>query len=44
MDDILILFYQTKIDYPDVIISKSGVEVNPTKIKEISEWPEFKDK
>ncbi len=33
-----------KIDYLGVIISKDSVEVNPTKIREMSEWPESKDK
>jgi len=31
------LFYQTKIDYLSVIISKDSIKVNPTKIKRISE-------
>jgi len=38
------LFYQTKIDYLDVIISKSSVKVDPTKINRLSEWPEPKNK
>ena len=33
-----------KIDYLGVIISKDSVKVNPTKIKEISEWLESKYK
>ena len=33
-------FHKTKIDYLDVIISRNSVEVNPTKIKEVTEWPE----
>ena len=32
-----------KIDYMGIIISKGSVEVNPTKIKEISEWLELKN-
>ena len=33
-------FHKTKIDYLDVIISRNSVEVNLTKIKEVTEWPE----
>jgi len=31
------LFHQTKINYLSVIIFKDSIEVDPTKIKEISE-------
>ena len=37
-------FHKTKIDYLDVIISKDSAEVDPTKIKGVTEWLEPKDK
>ena len=37
-------FHKTKIDYLSIIISRDNVEVDPTKIKEVTEWPESKDK
>ena len=33
-------FHKTKIDYLGIIISRNSVKVNPTKIKEVTEWPE----
>jgi len=38
------LFHQTKIDYLSIVISEGSVEINPTKIKGILEWPKPKDK
>ena len=38
------LFYQIKINFLGIIISKDSVQVNSTKIKGISEWLEPKDK
>jgi len=37
-------FYQTKIDYLDIIIFKNSIEVDPEKIKEVTNWPEPRDK
>ena len=37
-------FHKTKIDYLGVIISRNSVEVNPTTIKGVTEWPKPKDK
>ena len=37
-------FHKTKIDYLDIIISRNSIEVNPTKIKGVTEWPKPKDK
>ena len=33
-------FHKTKIDYLGIIISRNSVKVNPTKIKEVTKWPE----
>jgi len=38
------LFYQKKIDYLGVIISKDSMEVDPAKIKGVTDWPEPSDK
>jgi len=37
-------FHQTKIDYFGVILSQDSVEADPTKIKEVTQWPEPQDK
>jgi len=37
-------FHQTKIDYLGIIIFKDSIEVNPEKIKEVTNWPEPKNK
>ena len=37
-------FYQTKIDYLGIIISKDSIEVNPEKIKGITDWSEPRNK
>ena len=37
-------FHQTKIDYFGVILLQDSVEADPTKIKEVTQWPEPQDK
>jgi len=37
-------FHQTKIDYLGIIISKDSIEVDPEKIKGVTDWPEPRDK
>ena len=37
-------FYQTKIDYLGIIISKDSIEVDPEKIKRVTDWPKPRDK
>ena len=37
-------FHQTKIEYLGTIISKDKIEIDPVKIKEISDWPKPRDK
>ena len=37
-------FHQTKIEYLGTIISKDRIEVDPAKIKGISDWPKPRDK
>jgi len=38
------LFHQKRIDYLRVIISKDSVEVDPMKIKRVTDWPEPSNK
>jgi len=33
-------FHQTKIEYLGVILSQDSIEADPTKIKEVAQWPE----
>jgi len=37
-------FHQTKIEYLRVILSQNSIEADPTKIKEVIDWPEPHDK
>jgi len=37
-------FHQTRIDYLGIIISKDSIEVDPEKIKGVTDWPEPRDK
>ena len=37
-------FHQTKIEYLGTIISKDKIEIDPVKIKGISDWPKPRDK
>jgi len=37
-------FHQTKIEYLGVILSKDTIETDPTKTKEVAQWPEPQDK
>jgi len=37
-------FHQTKIDYLSIIIFKDSIRVDPEKIKEVTDWPEPRDK
>jgi len=37
-------FHQTKINYLDIIISKSSIKVDPAKIKGVTDWPKSRDK
>ena len=38
------LFYQKRIDYLGVIISKDSVEIDPAKIRGVTDWPEPSNK
>jgi len=38
------LFHQKRIDYLGIIISKDSVEVDPAKIRGVTDWPEPSDK
>jgi len=33
-------FHQTKIEYLGVILSQDSIETDPTKMKEVAQWPE----
>jgi len=37
-------FYQMKIEYLRVILSQDSIETDPTKMKEVAQWPEPQDK
>jgi len=37
-------FHQTKIEYLEVILLQDSIETNPTKMKEVAQWPESRDK
>jgi len=37
-------FHQTRIDYLGIIISKDSIEVDPEKIKEVTDWPKPRNK
>ena len=37
-------FHQMKIEYLGVILSQDSVKADPTKIKEVAQWPEPQDK
>ena len=37
-------FHQTKIEYLGVILLQDNIEADPTKIKEVAQWLEPRDK
>jgi len=37
-------FHQMKIEYLGVILSQDSIETDPTKTKEVAQWPEPRDK
>jgi len=37
-------FHQTKIEYLEVILSQDSIEIDPTKMKGVAQWPEPQDK
>jgi len=37
-------FHQTKVKYLRVVLLQDNIEANPTKIKEVAQWPEPWDK
>ena len=37
-------FHQTKIEYLGVILLQDSIEMDPTKMKGVAQWPEPRDK
>jgi len=37
-------FHQTKIEYLGVILLQDSIEMDPTKMKGVAQWPEPQDK